>query len=143
MTFRTIPATVTPSAEDIEALARARLQLADELDRHKYRERRIVSGVASPQTIDCVLRNRHLSRVLAGPVALGPRTSRGAVSLLLLVVINTAICVTLAISDGLARRGGCAEIARHYIEAPAGSMREARYARAMSQESCYTEDGRP
>jgi hypothetical protein len=68
--FRSIPHKLTPSLEDLEALARARLQMADRLDRHAFRERRIVAGHASPETIDCVLSNRHLSRVLAGPVAI-------------------------------------------------------------------------
>lgn len=67
--FKTIPLHISPSPEDVEALARARLQLADRLDRHSWRERRIVMGSASPETVDCVLGNRHLSRVLAGPVA--------------------------------------------------------------------------
>jgi hypothetical protein len=66
--FRTIPLHIAPSLEDAEALKRARLQLADKLDRHAWRERRIVNGQASPETIDATLRNRHLSRVLAGPV---------------------------------------------------------------------------
>lgn len=49
------------------ALERKRAALASQLDRHGWRERRIVLGVASPETIDCVLRMRYLSRVLAGP----------------------------------------------------------------------------
>lgn len=62
-----LPLTITPRPEDRAALEAKRAALADALDRHGWRERRIVLGVASPETIDCVLRMRHLSRVLAGP----------------------------------------------------------------------------
>jgi hypothetical protein len=68
--FRTVPLEVTPSLEDAETLRHARMRLADSLARHAARESRIVAGNASPETIDCVLSNRHLSQVLAGPRAL-------------------------------------------------------------------------
>lgn len=143
MTFRTIPAHIAPGPDDVAALARKRAELDAKLDRHGWRERRIVAGSASTETVDVVLRNRHLSRVLAGPVALGPRMVRGAVSIMLLVILNAIAVFTLAISDAAARRGGCQAIAQRYIAAPAGSIAEARYRRAMIIESCYTEDGRP
>lgn len=65
--FKTIPLRIAPGPEDMADLNARRAALADQLDRHGWRERRIVAGNASPETIDCVLRNRHLSRVLAGP----------------------------------------------------------------------------
>ncbi len=74
MTFRTMPAFIAPGPEDRAALDRKRAELADRLEAHEARERRIVLGVASEATIDCVMRNKHLSRVLAGPVPLFKRT---------------------------------------------------------------------
>lgn len=65
-----------PRPEDAATLERKRAALADQLDRHYWRERRVVMGSASVETIDCVLRMRYLSRVLAGPRALGPPLAR-------------------------------------------------------------------
>lgn len=140
MKFRTMPAHIEPGPDDVAALARKRAELDAKLDRHGWRERRVVLGVASPETIDCVMRNRHLSRVLAGPVALGPRTSRGAVDLLAIVILVTVTVVGGIISDAHARRGGCAAIAARYIDARPGSLAEMRARRAMTRESCYKED---
>lgn len=64
----------SPTQQDAASLERKRAELADKLDRHAWRERRVVSGTASAATVDCVMRNRHLSRVLAGPrPVIGPR----------------------------------------------------------------------
>lgn len=62
-----LPRVITPRPKDAQALAAARHKLTQALECHHWRERRVVMGVASPETIDCVLRMRYLSRVLAGP----------------------------------------------------------------------------
>ena len=62
-----IPLSVTPRPEDAEALARARQHLAEKLDRHAHLERAIVAGTATVEMIEAALRDRYLSRALAGP----------------------------------------------------------------------------
>ena len=65
--FRTIPACVTPHPDDAESLARARRKLQLALDAQAHRERAIVAGTATDEMIETALRNRYLSRALAGP----------------------------------------------------------------------------
>lgn len=58
-------------------LERKRATLADQLDRHAWRQRRMALGVASPETAACVDRMRYLSRVIEGPTRLiGLRLAR-------------------------------------------------------------------
>jgi hypothetical protein len=76
MHFHNILAHVAPRAEDAASLARKREALADQLDRHAWRERRVVAGSCGPETVDCVIRHKYLSRVLTGPRAVyGPRAT--------------------------------------------------------------------
>lgn len=83
-----------------------------------------------------------LRRLKAGPVpVINLKRQRGVLDVLAAVVVVTAITLAGVISDAHARRGGCQEIARRYIEARnVGGIREARAARALAHESCYIED---
>jgi hypothetical protein len=65
-----LPLKITPSARDIEMLARARLQFATRRERQAHRERAIVAGTATDDMIDAALADKSLSRVLAGPRSL-------------------------------------------------------------------------
>ncbi len=102
--FKTIPLHITPSPEDIEAHARAQLQLRERLEAHAALTRRMVAGRASNATADEVLRNQHLSRVLAGPVPLY-RTQRGRarVAMLLAVALLAGCSVTLYSREWISR----------------------------------------
>lgn len=62
-----LPFSLPPLADDVALLNFRRAVLDCKLAAHAARESRIVAGNASPETIDWVLRDRHLSRVLAGP----------------------------------------------------------------------------
>ena len=62
-----IPYGMTPRPEARAALERKRAAFAAAVDRQYWRERRIVAGTASVETIEAALEFRHLSRVLAGP----------------------------------------------------------------------------
>lgn len=66
--FRTIPLHIAPSAEDAESLVRASARLASELAQQAHREQAIVAGTASVPMIEAAIADKHLSRVLAGPV---------------------------------------------------------------------------
>jgi hypothetical protein len=68
MTYRSwLPHGIGPTGEARAALDRARGRLADALDRHYWRLRRIELKQASQATVECVVRHKYLSRVLAGP----------------------------------------------------------------------------
>ena len=62
-----IPLSVTPHPDDAESLARARRKLQLALDAQAHRERAIVAGTATVEMIEAALRDRYLSRALAGP----------------------------------------------------------------------------
>ena len=62
-----IPRHITPHPDDAESLARARRKLQLALDAQAHRERAIVAGTATDEMIETALRNRYLSRALAGP----------------------------------------------------------------------------
>ena len=68
-----IPLSVTPHPDDAESLARARRKLQLALDAQAHRERAIVAGTATVEMIEAALRDRYLSRALAGPRLLSRR----------------------------------------------------------------------
>jgi hypothetical protein len=72
--------TITPRPEDTERLAHRVAAFAAALDQQAHRERAIVAGTASTAMIDAAIRDKHLSRVLAGPVPMyyGPRQFKRA-----------------------------------------------------------------
>jgi len=146
--FRTVPAHITPRPEDTEALARARAQLESRLEHQAHRERAVVAGTASMAMLDAAIEDKYLSRVLAGPVPLHyPRKvfkHRGSASVVLLVVFTVfAALAALALGYPVIKRADCAAIAQRYIDAPRGSIAEARAREEMDRESCYTEDAIP
>lgn len=132
--FRTIPLHISPGPDDRDGLNRERAALASRLEQQAHRERAIVAGTASRAMLEAAIADKHLSRVLAGPVPL--YRERGAFDVLGAVLVVHLIVMGGIIADGWARRGGCAAIAQRYMENP--DSRLAR--RAMSRESCYIED---
>jgi hypothetical protein len=136
--FRTIPLHITPGPDDADGLARERAALASRMDQQAHRERAIVAGTASVRMIEEAIADKHLSRVLAGPVPLsyGPRKQRGAFDVLAAVLVVHVLVLGGIIADGWARRGGCSAIAERYIANPDSTLAR----RAMSRESCYIED---
>lgn len=64
-----------PTPSDAAMLERKRAELDTRLSVHASRLSRAAAGNASEATRRVLARNRHLSQVLAGPVALGPARS--------------------------------------------------------------------
>lgn len=70
MAFRTIPLHITPGPDDVATLGYRRAVLDCALEQQAHRERAILAGTASHAMIDKAIENKHLSRVMAGPVPL-------------------------------------------------------------------------
>ena len=145
--FRTIPAHITPGPNDVADLNARREALASRLDQQAHRERAIVAGTASTAMLDAAIADKHLSRVLAGPVPMyyGPRTfkhgQRGRALLgLVLVFAVLGVVAAAALDRIMTRPVACAEVAQRYRDAPEGSPAEIEALAEMDRGSCYAED---
>jgi hypothetical protein len=59
---------ITPTIDCAATLAAKRADFSAQVERQAHRERAIVAGTATMAMIDAAIAEKHLSRVLAGPV---------------------------------------------------------------------------